>query len=192
MGVLGPSNITQSNTNWALVGYRPSKLISIKLLPSGSHFSSIFVIILLKTRSKETQRTFIITDIILNFRTTFVNRKGEVVSDWKLISINYLRTWFIVDLLAALPFDFLYTLYGGEVSVMLNVFRIYLFVLLKFCCTSRSFPGPCLIYFYVISNLKCLFTYFKPTTKKIFLLLRICAVPQVSSLDPILFIYLFF
>lgn len=58
----------------------------------------------------------LVTDIILNFRTTFVNRKGEVVSDWKLISINYLRTWFVVDLLAALPFDFFYTLYGGEVS----------------------------------------------------------------------------
>ncbi|XP_066244999.1 potassium voltage-gated channel subfamily H member 8 isoform X2 [Euwallacea similis] len=53
-------------------------------------------------------------DILLNFRTTFVNKKGEVVSDWKSISVNYLRTWFIVDLLAALPFDLLYALYGEE------------------------------------------------------------------------------
>ncbi|XP_025832214.1 potassium voltage-gated channel subfamily H member 8-like [Agrilus planipennis] len=53
-------------------------------------------------------------DIILNFRTSYVNKKGEVVSDWKSISINYLRTWFLVDLLAALPFDLLYALYGGE------------------------------------------------------------------------------
>ncbi|CAG9761104.1 unnamed protein product [Ceutorhynchus assimilis] len=53
-------------------------------------------------------------DIILNFRTTFVNKKGEVVSDWRSISINYLKTWFIVDLLAALPFDLLYALYGEE------------------------------------------------------------------------------
>ncbi|KRT86713.1 cNMP binding protein, partial [Oryctes borbonicus] len=56
-------------------------------------------------------------DIILNFRTTYVNKKGEVVSDWKSISLNYLKTWFIVDLLAALPFDLLYYLYGGEKSV---------------------------------------------------------------------------
>ncbi|KAL1498113.1 hypothetical protein ABEB36_008966 [Hypothenemus hampei] len=53
-------------------------------------------------------------DIILNFRTTFVNKKSEVVSDWKSISVNYLRTWFVVDLLAALPFDLLYALYGEE------------------------------------------------------------------------------
>ncbi|KAB0794660.1 hypothetical protein PPYR_11499 [Photinus pyralis] len=55
-------------------------------------------------------------DILLNFRTTFVSSKGEVVSNWKAISLNYLRTWFIVDLFAALPFDLLYALYGGEKS----------------------------------------------------------------------------
>lgn len=55
-------------------------------------------------------------DIVLNFRTTYVNKKGEVVSDWRSISLNYLKTWFIVDLLAALPFDLLYALYGGEVN----------------------------------------------------------------------------
>lgn len=56
-------------------------------------------------------------DIILNFRTTFVSRKGEVVSDSKQIALNYLRGWFVVDLLAALPFDLLYAsdLYNGEV-----------------------------------------------------------------------------
>ncbi|XP_072381885.1 voltage-gated delayed rectifier potassium channel KCNH8 isoform X1 [Diabrotica undecimpunctata] len=53
-------------------------------------------------------------DILLNFRTTYVNRKGEVVSAWKTIAINYLRTWFLVDLLAALPFDLLYALSGAE------------------------------------------------------------------------------
>ncbi|KAJ2952844.1 hypothetical protein O0L34_g7210 [Tuta absoluta] len=49
-----------------------------------------------------------IIDIVLNFRTTFVSKKGEVVSDWKAIALNYIRSWFIVDLLAALPFDLLY------------------------------------------------------------------------------------
>ncbi|XP_055839595.1 potassium voltage-gated channel subfamily H member 8 isoform X2 [Episyrphus balteatus] len=59
-----------------------------------------------------------IVDILLNFRTTFVSSKGEVVSDSKLIAINYLRGWFVVDLLAALPFDHLYAsdLYNGEES----------------------------------------------------------------------------
>lgn len=59
-----------------------------------------------------------IVDIILNFRTTFVSRKGEVVSDSRNIAVNYLRTWFIVDLLAALPFDHLYAsnVISGEES----------------------------------------------------------------------------
>lgn len=59
-----------------------------------------------------------IADILLNFRTTFVSRKGEVVSNSKQIAINYFRGWFALDLLAALPFDHLYAsdLYDGEVS----------------------------------------------------------------------------
>lgn len=58
------------------------------------------------------------TDILVNFRTTFVSRKGEVVSDPRKISINYLRGWFIVDLCAAIPFDHLLVrdIYSGEVS----------------------------------------------------------------------------
>ncbi|XP_068082449.1 potassium voltage-gated channel subfamily H member 8 [Anabrus simplex] len=57
-----------------------------------------------------------IIDIILNFRTTFVNRKGEVVSSSKSIALNYLKSWFLVDLLAALPFDLLSAsdVYSGE------------------------------------------------------------------------------
>lgn len=46
-------------------------------------------------------------DIGLNFRTTYVNKKGEVVAKPKSVALNYLRGWFIVDLLAALPFDLL-------------------------------------------------------------------------------------
>ncbi|ENN79150.1 hypothetical protein YQE_04336, partial [Dendroctonus ponderosae] len=66
-------------------------------------------------RSNESGLSF--SDILLNFRTTFVNKKGEVVSDWRSISVNYLKTWFVVDLLAALPFDLLYALYGEEVNL---------------------------------------------------------------------------
>ena len=49
-----------------------------------------------------------IADIILNFRTTFVNKKGEVVSGSRKIAKQYLRGWFILDFIAALPFDLLY------------------------------------------------------------------------------------
>jgi hypothetical protein len=41
-----------------------------------------------------------------------------VVSNSRSIALNYLKSWFIVDLLAALPFDLLYAsdVYSGEVS----------------------------------------------------------------------------
>ncbi|KAI4487979.1 hypothetical protein M0802_011638 [Mischocyttarus mexicanus] len=59
-----------------------------------------------------------IFDILLNFRTTYVSRKGEVVSNSKSIALNYVKSWFFVDLVAALPFDFLYAsdVYSGEVG----------------------------------------------------------------------------
>lgn len=41
-----------------------------------------------------------LTDIGLHFRTTFVNMKGEVVSNPKVIALHYVKGWFIVDLLA--------------------------------------------------------------------------------------------
>lgn len=44
-------------------------------------------------------------DIVLNFHTTFVGPQGEVISDATVIRINYLKGWFIVDLLSCLPYD---------------------------------------------------------------------------------------
>ncbi|XP_073982982.1 potassium voltage-gated channel protein ether a go-go isoform X2 [Rhodnius prolixus] len=44
-------------------------------------------------------------DIVLNFHTTFVGPGGEVVSDPKVIRMNYLRSWFVIDLLSCLPYD---------------------------------------------------------------------------------------
>lgn len=49
-----------------------------------------------------------IADIILNFRTTYVSQSGQVVYESRSICIHYVRTWFFVDLVAALPFDLLY------------------------------------------------------------------------------------
>ncbi|KAG6450085.1 potassium voltage-gated channel subfamily H member 8 isoform X3 [Manduca sexta] len=74
-----------------------------------------------------------IVDIVLNFRTTFVSKKGEVVSDSKAIALNYIRSWFVVDLLAALPFDLLYAsdVYSGAESTHGNVHLVKLTRLLR-------------------------------------------------------------
>ncbi|XP_045178348.2 potassium voltage-gated channel subfamily H member 8-like [Mercenaria mercenaria] len=47
-------------------------------------------------------------DILFNFRTSFVNKSGQVVYEARLIALNYIKGWFLLDLLAAIPFDFLY------------------------------------------------------------------------------------
>ncbi|XP_031554557.1 potassium voltage-gated channel subfamily H member 6-like isoform X2 [Actinia tenebrosa] len=48
-----------------------------------------------------------IVDILINFRSTYT-RKGtdELVVDPRMIACNYLKTWFVIDLLAAIPFEF--------------------------------------------------------------------------------------
>ncbi|KAL3092208.1 hypothetical protein niasHT_023767 [Heterodera trifolii] len=50
---------------------------------------------------------FFIIDIIINFRTTFVNENDEVVSDPGKIAIHYFKGWFLIDMIAAVPFDLL-------------------------------------------------------------------------------------
>ncbi|XP_055530031.1 potassium voltage-gated channel subfamily H member 2 isoform X11 [Wyeomyia smithii] len=50
--------------------------------------------------------TFVI-DILINFRTTFVNGQDEVVSHPGRIAVHYLSGWFLIDLVAAIPFDLL-------------------------------------------------------------------------------------
>ncbi|KAI3379160.1 hypothetical protein SNEBB_001485 [Seison nebaliae] len=46
-----------------------------------------------------------VLDILINFRTTYVNEKGELISEQIRIAKKYLTGWFVIDLLAAIPFD---------------------------------------------------------------------------------------
>ena len=51
-----------------------------------------------------------IIDILINFRTTFVNVNDEVVSHPAKIAVHYFRGWFLIDLMAAIPFDLVFGL----------------------------------------------------------------------------------
>ncbi len=62
-----------------------------------------------------------IADILINFRTTYVEN-GEVVSDQKKIANNYVKGWFVIDAIAAIPFDLL--LFGSGTSDVSGVRRI--------------------------------------------------------------------
>lgn len=54
-----------------------------------------------------------IADIIINFRTTYLGN-GEVVTDPAKIAVTYVRGWFVIDSVAAIPFDLL--LFGTGTS----------------------------------------------------------------------------
>uniref|UniRef100_A0A3B1J8R7 Potassium voltage-gated channel subfamily H member 7 n=2 Tax=Astyanax mexicanus TaxID=7994 RepID=A0A3B1J8R7_ASTMX len=48
-----------------------------------------------------------IIDILINFRTTYVNANEEVVSHPGKIAVHYFKGWFLIDMVAAIPFDLL-------------------------------------------------------------------------------------
>lgn len=56
-----------------------------------------------------------IADILINFRTTYLC-SGEVITDPQKIALNYVRGWFLIDAVAAIPFDMLLFGTGSEVS----------------------------------------------------------------------------
>lgn len=49
--------------------------------------------------------TIFLIDILIVFRTTFINEKGQEVTESYDIALNYLKSTFIVDLMATIPFD---------------------------------------------------------------------------------------
>ena len=66
-----------------------------------------------------------IADILINFRTTYLHN-GEVVTNQKKIAINYVKGWFVIDTIAAIPFDLL--LFGSgttDVSIVFIILHVY-------------------------------------------------------------------
>lgn len=50
---------------------------------------------------------FFILDVVINFRTSFVNTyTGLEITDPKLSAYNYVKTRFVIDLIASTPFDY--------------------------------------------------------------------------------------
>ncbi|XP_040473581.1 potassium voltage-gated channel subfamily H member 6 isoform X2 [Falco naumanni] len=60
-----------------------------------------------------------IVDIAINFRTTYVNVNDEVVSHPGKIAIHYFKGWFLIDMVAAIPFDLLIFRSGSDETTTL-------------------------------------------------------------------------
>ncbi|CAL8070803.1 unnamed protein product [Calicophoron daubneyi] len=53
-----------------------------------------------------------IVDILLSFITTYVSKSGQVVYETRAIALNYLKGWFLLDLVAAIPFDIILAIHN--------------------------------------------------------------------------------
>ena len=48
---------------------------------------------------------FWILDILVNFRSHYIDKQGQEVKAPKKVAMNYLRTWFAIDFISSIPFD---------------------------------------------------------------------------------------
>ncbi|XP_077391892.1 voltage-gated inwardly rectifying potassium channel KCNH6-like isoform X3 [Festucalex cinctus] len=64
-----------------------------------------------------------IVDIIINFRTTYVNSNDEVVSQSARIAVHYFKGWFLIDMVAAIPFDLLIYRSGEETTTLIGLLK---------------------------------------------------------------------
>uniref|UniRef100_A0A8C7IK36 Potassium voltage-gated channel, subfamily H (eag-related), member 6a n=1 Tax=Oncorhynchus kisutch TaxID=8019 RepID=A0A8C7IK36_ONCKI len=66
-----------------------------------------------------------IVDILINFRTTYVNHNDEVVSHPGRIAQHYFKGWFLIDIVAAIPFDLL--IFRSVMVLFLQCWSVYQF-----------------------------------------------------------------
>uniref|UniRef100_A0A8D3C473 Voltage-gated inwardly rectifying potassium channel KCNH2 n=1 Tax=Scophthalmus maximus TaxID=52904 RepID=A0A8D3C473_SCOMX len=64
-----------------------------------------------------------IIDILINFRTTYVNTNDEVVSHPVRIAVHYFKGWFLIDMVAAIPFDLLIYRSGEETTTLIGLLK---------------------------------------------------------------------
>uniref|UniRef100_A0A3B4TBG7 Voltage-gated inwardly rectifying potassium channel KCNH2 n=1 Tax=Seriola dumerili TaxID=41447 RepID=A0A3B4TBG7_SERDU len=64
-----------------------------------------------------------IIDILINFRTTYVNTNDEVVSHPVRIAVHYFKGWFLIDMVAAIPFDLLIYRNGEETTTLIGLLK---------------------------------------------------------------------
>ena len=63
-------------------------------------------------------------DIFVVFNAAYYDGDMALIDDRKMICCTYLKGWFTVDLLAIVPFDFLFTLGGSNFNGMVRVARL--------------------------------------------------------------------
>lgn len=76
--------------------------------------------------------TIFLVDLVMNFRTGIVNEESsEIILDPKVIKMNYLKSWFVVDFLSSIPVDYIFLIvekgFDSEVYKTARALRIVRF-----------------------------------------------------------------
>lgn len=76
--------------------------------------------------------TIFLVDLVMNFRTGIVNEESsEIILDPKIIKMNYLKSWFVVDFLSSIPVDYIFLIvekgFDSEVYKTARALRIVRF-----------------------------------------------------------------
>ncbi|MEQ2161088.1 Potassium voltage-gated channel subfamily H member 6, partial [Goodea atripinnis] len=67
-----------------------------------------------------------IVDIVINFRTTYVDHNEVVVTQPSRIAKHYIKGWFLIDMFAATPFDLLLFRSGSdEVKILVSLLQFF-------------------------------------------------------------------
>lgn len=68
-----------------------------------------------------------ILDIVFNFYTAYYDKFGRLVASRDKIKSNYLRTWFIIDVLASFPFELFASIGSSGIDRNSDIFSLFKF-----------------------------------------------------------------
>ena len=64
-------------------------------------------------------------DIVFTFFSAYYNRIEELVTDRRTVCCNYLKSWFILDVISVLPFSYLFNSSANHVIKLAKFPRIF-------------------------------------------------------------------
>ena len=62
-------------------------------------------------------------DIVVNFCTAYLDDQGNLITSRKMIFMNYIKTYFVIDLLSSLPFKW-FLRSGNNANVLLRILKL--------------------------------------------------------------------
>lgn len=128
--------------------------------------------------------TVFLLDLIMNFRTGTVNEdSSEIILDPKVIKMNYLKSWFVVDFISSIPVDYIFLIVekgmDSEVYKTARALRIVRFTkilsLLRLLRLSRLIR-----YIHQWEEVSHMFSFFKPLYHVIFMMIIWMYISHVS------------